>query len=84
MIRQKRQVLIDEANRKENLKRYYKDYNIGDRVMVKVYNPSKLQARTTGPYIVTRVHQNGTLTIERKPNVFERINIRRLVPYDRN
>ena len=80
-IRQKRQVIIDEANRRENLKRLFKDYQVGDKVLLKVYNPDKLERRAIGPYIVEQVHTNGTLTIQRGTNVFERINIRRVLPY---
>ena len=83
LIREKKQIAIDEANRKENLRRRFKDYVVGDKVMIKAWNPGKLQARTFGPFIINQVHTNGTITIERKPNVYERINIRRVVPYDR-
>ena len=76
---------IDEANHKENhkenLRRHFKDYVIGDLVLIKVKDPSKLQDRLIGPYTVHQVHVNGTITINRNPNVTERINIRRLYPY---
>jgi hypothetical protein len=37
----------------------------------------------TGPFSITRVHTNGTVTIETSPGVVERMNIRRLKPYRR-
>ena len=81
LIRIRKQAVIDESNRKENLRRRYKDYQVGDQVMIKADGESKLDPKTTGPFVVEQVHANGTITIERKPNVYERINIRRVVPY---
>ena len=84
LIRQRRQTIIDKNLQEENKKRNLtKDYRAGDSVLVKVHNPHSLQERATGPYIVTQVHTNGTVTIQRMPNVFERINIRRIRPYNR-
>ena len=45
------------------------------------HNPRKLGHRTAGPYKVLQTHVNGTLTIELKPGISERINIRRVIPY---
>jgi len=47
----------------------------------RIYKPTKLGRRVEGPYIVQQVHTNGTLTIQLRPGVNERINIRRLKPY---
>ena len=82
MLRERRQAIIDEANRKENLRRKFKDYTIGDLVMIRVKQPGKLQDRLVGPYTVHEVHVNGTVTINRNPMVTERINIRRLHPFN--
>ena len=82
LIRQRRQVVIDEANRRENLRRLYRDYEIGDRVLIKVFDPSKLEQRAIGPFTIEQVHTNGTVTIKRGPNIFERINIRRIRPFN--
>ena len=81
MLRARRQAVIDEANRKENLRRQFKDYSIGDQVLIRVKDPSKLEDRFVGPYNVTIVHVNGTITIQRGQTVLERVNIRRLKPY---
>ena len=35
----------------------------------------------SGPYVITEVHVNGTITIQLGPNVTERINIRQVIPY---
>ena len=34
-----------------------------------------------GPFLVTQVHVNGTLTIQRAPNVMEQISVCWLKPY---
>ena len=81
IIRQKKQIAIDEANRKENLRRYFKDYEVGDQVMLLLKDTNKMEGKCIGPYTVEQVHQNGTVTIQRQANVFERINVRRLKPY---
>ena len=46
-----------------------------------IYKPKKLGPQTSGPYKILHTHVNGTLTIELKPGVTERINIRRVIPY---
>ena len=81
MKRQRRQRLIDSNVTQENVCCHTHDYVAGDKVLILAYKPSKLEARTTGPFVVTQVHMNGTVTIARSPTVFERINIRRLKPY---
>jgi hypothetical protein len=48
-----------------------------------VYHPDKLESRTVGPYTITHVYTNGTLSIEVSPGVIERINVRRVRPYRR-
>jgi transposase InsO family protein len=83
MIRERRQTVIDDNNRRENLRRRYRDYQVGDEVLIFTQNPATLEERSTGPHIVEQVHTNGTLTLQRSPNVFDRLNIRRLRPYVR-
>jgi transposase InsO family protein len=83
MIRERRQTVIDDNNRRENLRRRYRDYEVGDEVLIFTQNPASLEERSTGPHVVEQVHSNGTLTIQRSPNVFDRLNIRRLRPYVR-
>ena len=80
-IAQHREQRINEDLRHANLKRHQYDYAPGQKVLKKVHNPTKLGVRTDGPFTVERVHVNGTLTIELRPGVSERINIRRLIPY---
>jgi hypothetical protein len=41
----------------------------------------KLGERTSGQYKIVQVHVNGTVTIQLRPGVTERINIRQIIPY---
>lgn len=80
-IAQRREQLVNESLRRQNLKRRRYDYVQGQRVLKKVYDPTKLGERTEGPYTIQSVHVNGTVTIELRAGVTERINIRRVIPY---
>jgi len=81
----RRQVLIDENLRRQNLRRRDFDYTVGAEVLLLDQDPNrrKLDPFGSGPFVVHQVHTNGTVTILRKEGVFERINIRRLRPYER-
>jgi hypothetical protein len=72
-ITQKREHLIHE-----NL---LHDYAPQQRVLKKRWKPRKLDERTSGLYRVLQTHVNGTVTIELRPGVSERLNIRRIIPY---
>ena len=80
-ITKQREHLINENLRRANKKRRRFDYAQNQKVLKKLHDPSKLGDRTTGPYKILQVHANGTITIELRPEVTERINIRRVIPY---
>ena len=80
-IARKREQHVNENLRRANQKRREYDYAPGQRVLKKVHNPTSLGVRTMGPYTIERVHVNGNLTIQLRPGVTERINIRRVLPY---
>jgi hypothetical protein len=63
------------------MKRRNLDYQVDQQVLQPVPDPDKMQERAIGPFDITRVHCNGTLTIRRSAHVTERINIRRLRPF---
>jgi hypothetical protein len=46
-------------------------------------NTSKLDVRFEGPFQITQIHVNGTVTIRRRPGILERVNIRRIRPFRR-
>ncbi|KAL7523773.1 hypothetical protein ACHAXR_000318 [Thalassiosira sp. AJA248-18] len=77
-----REQTINDSLRRANKKRRQYDYASGQRVLKKVHNPTKLGVRTSGPYTIDRVHVNGTITIQLRPGVSERINVRRIIPYN--
>ena len=81
LIATRREQLVNEALRRENAKRRRFDYVQGQQVLKKIYKPTKLGTRASGPYPINQVHVNGTVTIELRPGIFERINIRRIIPY---
>jgi transposase InsO family protein len=82
-IQDRRQVIIDENSRRQNLKRRAFDYAVNEEILIKVDKPRKLDDKAKGPYVIVQVHVNGTITIQKAPHVTERINIRRVMPYRR-
>ena len=78
-IAQRREHFINENLRRENAWCRQYDYVPGQKILKKVHNPTKLGVRTSGPYTVLRTHVNGTVTINLRPGVSERINIRRVI-----
>ena len=51
--------------------------------MIKMIDPTKLQPRFHGSYIISRVYANGMVSVRRGPHVSERINIRKIIPFQR-
>jgi hypothetical protein len=80
-IAQRREQYVNDNLRRANRKRRQYDYAPGQKVLKKVHDPTKLGVRTTGPYNIAQTHVNGTLTIELRPGITERINIRNVIPY---
>ena len=81
LLRNRRQLLIDERLRHANLQRHSFDYQPGQQVLLRLPDVTKLGRRTNGPFNIDRVHTNGTVTIRLRPHVTERVNIRRVFPY---
>ena len=80
-ITMKREHLVNENLMRENNRHRQYDYQPQQRVLKKNTNPRKLGERTSGPYVIDKVHTNGTITIKLNDNTSERINIRRVKPY---
>ena len=82
-LRQRRQDQINSQNLRENTNRKFHDYNVGDRILIldkdltKKLNPKVLEE---GPWTITNVHVNGTVTINRN-GYLETINICCIKPY---
>ena len=81
-IGRRRQQQTDRSNAKENALRADFDYQVGQKVLNKQDGAilRKAQAPYIGPFVVTSVHTNGTIRIQRG-TMSERINIRRVTPY---
>ncbi len=81
-LQKNRQALVDKRLLRVNAGRIKHDYAVGDQVWKRNYIglSDKLKHTVVGPYPITRVHCNGTVTIRLSPHVQERINIRRIRP----
>ena len=84
-IKERKQKLIVQNNRRENAKRIAHTYNVGDKVMIR-QDPSRKHgsALCKGPYTVTRVYDNGTVKLARATAnggaVSQTWNIRNIYP----
>ena len=78
-----RQDLVDQRLLRANAKRIRHDYAVNEQVLKKRHRDlsDKLQPIWDGPYTITTVHTNGTVTIRLDDHTSERINIRRIKPY---
>ena len=81
-LQEHRQGLVDKRLLRANARRVSHDYAVGDLVFKRNYLgfSDKLTATYSGPYAVSGVHTNGTVTIQLSPNVSERINIWHVKP----
>jgi hypothetical protein len=80
-ITQRPEHLIHENLMRENQKRRGHDYAPQQLLLKKKWKPKKLGKRTSGAYKIEQVHVNGTVTIQLRPGLTERINIRQIIPY---
>ena len=76
-----KEALINKNLIAENRRRISYDYQVNDQVLKLVHKPGKLEPRAEGPYPITQVHCNGSVTIRLNAHVTERINIRRIKPF---
>jgi hypothetical protein len=72
---------VNENLQRANRKQLQYDYALGQQVLKKVHDPTKLEVRTEGPFTIEHVHVNGNLTILLREEIIERINICRVLPY---
>ena len=80
-LRQRKQQLIQNNNKRENDNRIPHEYKIGDKILLLKpgINP-KLATPQLGPYKVLQIFTNGTIRIQRGC-VSQRVNIRRVTPF---
>lgn len=82
-IRSKKQANIQRNFLRENTKRKSFDWQPGMEVLVEEQTRYKLNPKSVGPFTITKVHTNGTVTIKKSARTFQRLNIRRIKPYYR-
>ena len=66
LIEQQKQLSIDKSNERENKTRREHEYQVGDKILLA--KPGKLRKLTQpyeGPYDVTRVFTNGTISVRK-------------------
>ena len=72
-------------NERENSQRRPHVYQVGDKVLLKKdYHEiiRKTEFRNKGPFVVARVHQNGTLSItDEESGVTTTLHLRRVRPF---
>ena len=76
----RKQRKINKNNQYENARRIAHDYKVGDKVLLERHQARKMERPYDGPYVITNVYTNGTVTIK-KGAVYQRHNIRRIHPY---
>ncbi len=72
---------VNENLQRANRKQRQFDCDLGQQVLKKVHNPTKLGVRTEGPYTIERVHINDNFTILLCERITECINTRRFLLY---
>ena len=58
LIRQRRQAIIDDNNRRANLRCRFHDYAAGDQVLIITKALGKLKPKKEGPFVIETVHVN--------------------------
>ncbi len=80
-IGQRRQLLVDQSNSRENARQIDFDYAVGQKVLLKKDGIlRKAEVKYQGPFTITQAHTNRTIRIQRG-TMSERINIRRATPH---
>jgi transposase InsO family protein len=80
-IKERRDKISSKNNKQENKKRRKYEYNVNDKVLLKM--PTNLKYGTdayTGPFKIVQVNDNGTVKIK-KGCVTDTYNIRNIKPY---
>jgi len=89
------QIVIKRAQKKAEIRNTYKDkekkfpqYNIGDQVLIKEHRLSSAEDKEThklfliyhGPYIIQKIHNNNTVTVEVRGN-YQTVNFKNIKKY---
>ena len=85
-IGQHRQLLVDQNNARDNLKRTNFDYTIGNNNKVLLKKNGKLhktENKNIDPYVIVQVHMNDTVRIQHG-TLSEQLNFWRLITFKEN
>jgi hypothetical protein len=66
---------VNENLRHTNRKQSQFDYALGQQVLKKVHNPTKLGARMEGPYTIECVHVNCNIRSAKQDDIYGASNI---------
>ena len=81
-IREQKQKIIKNNNKRENAKRVAHTYHVNDKVLYKQIENAKYGSDPwEGPYIIAKVNDNGTVCLK-KGAIYETINLRLIKPYN--
>jgi hypothetical protein len=72
---------VNENLRHANRKQRQYDYALGQQILKKVHDSTKLGVRMEGPYTIEHVRVNGSLTILLREGITECISIHRVLLY---
>ena len=76
-----RQQLIDSNIMRHNKKRYDYHFLVDEEVMIKKYDPVKMDEQLHGPYPILETRTNGTVVVQWHPWLTETYDIRKIEPY---
>ena len=80
-IGQRRQLLVYQHKARENLRRINFDYTVSKKLLFKKDGIlHKAEDNNIGPCVITQVHTNNTVRIQRR-NISEQLNIQRQIPF---
>ena len=79
-IRQRKQLQINHNNKRENMRRNNHQYKVGDKILVKRKKNSKHELEFMGPFPITQMNDNGTVSFQK--GIFnDATNIPRTKPF---
>ena len=65
-IKERKQKLINENNRRENAKRQPYNYEVGDKILIRDAQKHKFgRDPYAGPYVICRINDNGTIQYQK-------------------
>ena len=68
-LHKQQQISIDERLQQANLHCRTFDYQPGDEILILTNNPTTLQGHGIGPFTITQIHTNSTITFQRTSHI---------------